>query len=134
MKLYAFFAAIALAQEDDVVADDVCISGGEEVSCLTVRGRKDRNKNKEENRSSLSPEERRYADLKAIAKKIWGNNGLKGKNKFDERKYWAYGCHCYLLGDRPLTEMGTGAPKVKKREKKSRKIFVSKIAYLSSLG
>ena len=113
MKLSAFFAAIAFAQEDDVVADDVCISGGEEVSCLTVRGRKDRNKNKEENRSSLSPEERRYADLKEIAKKIWGNNGLKGKDKFDERKYWAYGCHCYLLGDRPLSEMGTGAPKVK---------------------
>merc|ERR1712210_274631 len=37
--------------------------------------------------------------------------GLKGQDRFDERKYWAYGCHCYLLGDRPLTEMGTGAPK-----------------------
>ena len=30
---------------------------------------------------------------------------------FDERKYWTYGCHCLMLGDRPMSEMGHGAPK-----------------------
>jgi len=30
--------------------------------------------------------------------------------EFDERKYWAYGCHCYILGDRPMSEMGHGRP------------------------
>ena len=109
MKLSAFLVSFALAQEDSIVADDVCVSGGVEVSCLNVRGRK---KNKEEGRADLSPGERRYADLKAIAKKIWQKAGLKGQDRFDERKYWAYGCHCYLLGDRPLSEMGSGAPKV----------------------
>lgn len=29
---------------------------------------------------------------------------------FDERKYWAYGCHCFILGDRPMSDMGKGAP------------------------
>ena len=25
---------------------------------------------------------------------------------FDERKYWAYGCNCMMLGDRPLSQPG----------------------------
>ena len=29
---------------------------------------------------------------------------------FDERQYWTYGCHCLMLGDRPMSEMGRGAP------------------------
>ncbi|CBY32091.1 unnamed protein product [Oikopleura dioica] len=29
---------------------------------------------------------------------------------FDERKYWTYGCHCLMLGDRPMTQPGKGAP------------------------
>merc|ERR1712176_402510 len=29
---------------------------------------------------------------------------------FDERKYWTYGCHCLMLGDRPMSDMGHGAP------------------------
>ncbi|CAG5080363.1 Oidioi.mRNA.OKI2018_I69.PAR.g9556.t1.cds [Oikopleura dioica] len=29
---------------------------------------------------------------------------------FDERDYWTYGCHCFFLGDRPMTQMGKGAP------------------------
>ena len=29
---------------------------------------------------------------------------------FDERKYWTYGCHCLMLGDRPMSDMGKGAP------------------------
>jgi len=44
-------------------------------------------------------QERRYSDLKAMAEKLWKKNGLVGDDAFDERKYWAYGCHCYLLGN-----------------------------------
>jgi len=29
---------------------------------------------------------------------------------FDERKYWTYGCHCLMLGDRPMSDMGHGVP------------------------
>ena len=52
-------------------------------------------------------QERRYVDLKMMAEKFWSKNG---GGAFDERKYWAYGCHCYLLGDRPMSEMGIGSP------------------------
>ena len=38
-----------------------------------------------------------------MAKKLWAKNGLTGSAKFDERKYWAYGCHCFMLGDRPMS-------------------------------
>jgi len=31
-------------------------------------------------------------------------------NDFDERQYWTYGCHCFFLGDRPMSDMGKGAP------------------------
>ena len=48
-------------------------------------------------------QERRYNDLKAMAEKLWKKNGLTGDDAFDERKYWAYGCHCYLLG-KPLID------------------------------
>jgi len=53
---------------------------------------------------------RRYDDLEAIAVKYWKKSGMTGKNKFDEKKYWAYGCHCFMLGDRAMSEMGHGAP------------------------
>lgn len=29
---------------------------------------------------------------------------------FDERKYWAYGCNCHILGDRPMSDPGYGPP------------------------
>jgi len=29
---------------------------------------------------------------------------------FDERKYWAYGCNCLILGDRPMSDPGYGRP------------------------
>jgi hypothetical protein len=48
-------------------------------------------------------QERRYNDLKAMAEKLWKKNGLTDDDAFDERKYWAYGCHCYLLG-KPLID------------------------------
>jgi len=31
-------------------------------------------------------------------------------NDFDERKYWAYGCNCLILGDRPMSDPGYGPP------------------------
>ena len=30
--------------------------------------------------------------------------------QFDERKYWAYGCNCLILGDRPMSDPGYGPP------------------------
>jgi len=30
--------------------------------------------------------------------------------EFDERKYWAYGCNCLILGDRPMSDPGHGPP------------------------
>merc|ERR1712223_252391 len=54
--------------------------------------------------------DRRYDDLEKIAKKYWNKQGMTGKNKFDDRDYWAYGCHCFLLGDRPMSAMGKGSP------------------------
>merc|ERR1712176_1118318 len=54
--------------------------------------------------------DRRYDDLEQIANKYWRKQGMTGENKFDDRKYWAYGCHCFLLGDRPMSEMGKGKP------------------------
>jgi len=29
---------------------------------------------------------------------------------FDERRYWAYGCNCIMLGDRPMSDPGHGPP------------------------
>ena len=54
--------------------------------------------------------DRRYKDLSAMAIKYWAKNGLRGENRFDERKYWTYGCHCLFLGDRPMSTLGGGTP------------------------
>ena len=45
---------------------------------------------------------RRYDDLHKIAKFYMPD--------FDERKYWAYGCNCLILGDRPMSDPGHGRP------------------------
>lgn len=29
---------------------------------------------------------------------------------FDARRFWAYGCNCLILGDRPMSEAGLGPP------------------------
>ena len=97
MKI-AFALAAFVAAQDDVVPDDVWQGEGAE------------------NQRGLNPrglggdDDRRYDDLKNMARKLWAKNGFTGRNKFDERKYWAYGCHCFILGDRPMTEMGWGRP------------------------
>ena len=44
--------------------------------------------------------------MKAIAEHIFEG----GNDKFDEKQYWTYGCHCFFLGDRPLSDMGKGTP------------------------
>jgi len=31
-------------------------------------------------------------------------------SNFDDRKFWAYGCNCLMLNDRPLSDPGLGAP------------------------
>merc|ERR1711997_1239481 len=49
---------------------------------------------------------RRYFQLEDMSKKWFEFNGAT----WDDKKYWDYGCHCLLLGDRPLSEMGEGTP------------------------
>jgi len=54
------------------------------------------------NDSSSGISSRRYDDLHKIAKFYMPD--------FDERKYWAYGCNCLILGDRPMSDPGHGRP------------------------
>ena len=42
--------------------------------------------------------ERRYAQLTEMMENY--------NSEFDERKYWAYGCNCLILGDRPMSDPG----------------------------
>ena len=49
---------------------------------------------------NISP--RRFKDLDKMIKEI--------NPEFDSRKYWAYGCHCFALNDRPSSSMGRGKP------------------------
>jgi hypothetical protein len=30
--------------------------------------------------------------------------------EFDKKKFWAYGCNCLIMGDRPMSETGYGPP------------------------
>ena len=59
-------------------------------------------------RNSSDHGERRYDDLEAIANKYWRHKGLTGVDKFNERKYWAYGCHCFIHAN--MGKMGKGKP------------------------
>ena len=45
---------------------------------------------------------RRYTDLLKLVRHY--------TTGFDERKYWAYGCNCLILGDKPMSGPGFGAP------------------------
>ena len=47
-------------------------------------------------------QDRRYFQLKKIMEYY--------NEDFDERKYWAYGCNCHVLGDRPMSDPGFGPP------------------------
>jgi len=106
MKIFqGLLAAFAVATE---VPDDVVYSDGVPVDALVPRtsGRPIPT----DNEKALSGVDRRYADLTAMSLKLWAKNGFRGKDKFDERKYWTYGCHCLFLGDRPMSEIGGGSP------------------------
>merc|ERR1712039_20934 len=98
MKLFTLYTVFQSTFAD--VGDDVCVRNGEEVICHP-RGKFDD--------SAKSPQQgvRRYADLAEISKKHWKKQNLA--KEWDERKYWGYGCHCFMVGDRPMSEMGRGA-------------------------
>ena len=115
MKLFSILAVSSVfgEYEDGVYVGDGWVSGGQvvdESGEAIAAAAPQRGLARTGDRSL--PGTRRYADLTAMAKRTWRMNGFVKKEKFDERKYWAYGCHCYLLGDRPLSEMGRGIPKV----------------------
>jgi len=95
---FAFSLLALAAAQSDVAEDDVWQNATPGPrSAVGVQGAQDA--------------DRRYDDLEAIAKKLWRKQLGKGEDgKFDERKYWAYGCHCFMLGDRPMSEMGKGRP------------------------
>lgn len=110
MKIFqGLLVAVAFAEE---IADDVVYSDGSPVNQeepLVPRsgGRPDATDSTAVDRLAV---DRRYADLTAMSLKLWSKNGFRGKDKFDERKYWTYGCHCLFLGDRPMSETGGGSP------------------------
>ena len=45
---------------------------------------------------------RQYTDLLKLVKHY--------TPEFDERKYWAYGCNCLIMGDQPMSGPGYGQP------------------------
>jgi len=102
MKFAFSLLALAVHADDDVVPDDTWQGAGtSQAAAVGPRS----------GAGGVQDADRRYDDLTDIAKKHWQKNGLTGKqNRFDDRKYWTYGCHCFLLGDRPMSEMGHGRP------------------------
>ncbi|CBY15238.1 unnamed protein product [Oikopleura dioica] len=108
MKLSTFSATVSVAFAD-IVADDVCVSNGQEVSCDLQPTQPSVRSGRTE--ADRVPYQTLYPDLKWMAENLWLRNGLTGEDAFDDRKYWAYGCHCNLLGMRPITDMGMGRPK-----------------------
>merc|ERR1712044_105313 len=84
MKLNLLIASFALAKNDSGFKDNTCYRDGVEVDCNS-------NPNSRTG-SRIAPENEKSA----------------------ERKYWAYGCHFFMLGDRPMTDdrpMPFGMPK-----------------------
>lgn len=104
MKFSAVFIAAAFAEE--VIEDNKWygpLSNNTSAVSTNPSARSGKGRN-------LEDQPRRYDDLTAIAAKLFRKAGLTGKEKFDERKYWTYGCHCLMLGDRPMSDMGKGKP------------------------
>merc|ERR1712099_66448 len=101
MKFSFTLIAAAFAAEDNVTDDTWVgpLSGNSTTGAVARSGVR-----------QIESGERRYDDLEAIAAKYWRKQGATGKDKFDERKYWTYGCHCLMLGDRPMSDMGRGEP------------------------
>jgi hypothetical protein len=61
---------------------------------------------------SRAPAERRYADLSLMIQYLFkAEKNAGGQNiKFDPTKFWAYGCHCLYMNDRPMSTQGHGKP------------------------
>merc|ERR1712123_92804 len=106
-KMKFSFALLALAAAQDVAQDDTWYGAGASNSTATA---KQGQRSGQAVATDDTEADRRYDDLESIAKKYWNKQGMTGKNKFDDRKYWTYGCHCFLLGDRPMSAMGKGRP------------------------
>merc|ERR1712227_444060 len=116
MKINLFFAASAFANDGSGIEDNQWYEKGEIVDAdsplSTGLVAKSGGRMKFEDNDERAV--KRYSDLMGMAKKLWAKNGLTGKNKFDHRNYWGYGCHCFHLGDRPMTDdkpMPFGMPK-----------------------
>merc|ERR1712128_19807 len=103
-KMKFSFTLLALVAAEEVAQDDTWYGAGASNSTATIGQRSG------QATTDATDADRRYDDLESIAKKYWNKQGMTGKNKFDDRKYWTYGCHCFLLGDRPMSEMGKGRP------------------------
>ena len=95
--------------QSDEAADNVCYSDGVEAPCQPPKSTRS-GKGQIATGTDEERAERKYNDLNAMAVKLFAKNGFRGKAGFDERKYWAYGCHCYLLGDGDQHK-GIGKPK-----------------------
>ena len=116
MKINLLFAASAFANDGSGIEDNQWYEKGEIVDAdsplSTGLVAKSGGRMKFEDNDERAV--KRYSDLMGMAKKLWAKNGLSGKNKFDHRNYWGYGCHCFHLGDRPMTDdkpMPFGMPK-----------------------
>jgi len=109
MKLSMVLIGLSFAQDASDIDDDQCRYDGANVPC------KSRKRTGLEMGDVPGTEDernaRRYNDLRDMFKKFWAKNGLKGKeDRFDEQKYWNYGCHCLML-ESVDNEHGTGKPK-----------------------
>lgn len=96
----------AVTDGTDATGEDpeefVCIRDGKEVICSKLRGVMDTSASDDIDER----EDNRYSDMEDMNKKHWRKHKLG--SKWDTNKFWAYGCHCLLLGD--PSESGHGAP------------------------
>lgn len=73
------------------------------VSALIIASTVSANNNKPKSRvARQADQDRRYFQLVDMMENY--------NSDFDERKYWAYGCNCLILGDRPMSDPGHGPP------------------------
>lgn len=110
MKLFGIVALATLSTGQEEIADEACVHDGLVVPCpneFAPRGTMNTGPS-----TGRRPDDRegvrRYGDLAEMSLKHWKKQG--NGREWDERKYWGYGCHCFMLGDRPMTEMGHGTP------------------------
>merc|ERR1712086_222479 len=94
-KMKFSFTLLALVAAEEVAQDDTWYGAGStNAISQAVPGRSDPGPRSGQ-AATTEETDRRYDDLESIAKKYWNKQGMTGKNKFDDRKYWTYGCHCF---------------------------------------